>query len=279
MPTAVEHKYFDAFLKLDSIDRPGEQRQLGEAFQKVDAAISALSGASDVYIKLEHKYDRTFDVIGEAFLKIGGDFQELAMVGQKVDALLTGGVVTTAAAVGGGGAAADFLKLDAALKIEGADLKIFGGDFLKWNDAGSPGAFLKIEAALGKEASTIGGDTQSLGGAFRTLASDILKLANPDSSSPVDLAYKELGGDLIKLSSQFDLLAADFIKLAGAFGDGGGAGTPANADVLSGGGGGAGFGAALGAISADFLKIDSTLSSLSGPVTQLLLPAVKPTLT
>jgi hypothetical protein len=265
MPTAVE-RFFDSFLKLSGFDGRHEQAALNDAFVKIDSDFLKLSDANaDNFVKIEHKVDRDFDVIGGAFIKLGEDFGRIAFVGALIDDFVlkvtqaTIAEVPTPAADVAPGPQADFIKLDEAMKFSGADLKILGGDFIKLNDSRNLDGFdlkIKIVAADFIKLST---DMAANGDAFHKLAFDFQKLGNVDNPSPLDLAYKELGGELQTVGNVFGALSADFSSLVPAVqvGGGGGAGDIAtNSDIkLS-------LGAGFMQLNQDFHKLDSALGGV-----------------
>jgi hypothetical protein len=269
MPTAVE-RLFDSFLKLAGFDNRHQQAELNEAFLKIDGDFLKLSSANaDTFLKVEHQHalKQDFDVIGDAFLKVGRSFGEIASAGALIDEFVlklagtpTTGVVTTAAVDGGApDPQADFLKLDGTLKTSATDLKILGTDFLKLDTSPNLEAFqLKIRGVSG-DFLKLGGDMASDREAFLKLGADFLKLGDAANPSPLDLAYKELGGELQTVGSRFDALSTDFLKLGDAMhGAGGGAGGPTAASVS-----GPGIiGADFMTLSQDFHKLNSALDGL-----------------
>ncbi len=116
MPTAVE-RLLDSFLKLDGIEGRHEQSVLNNAFLKIDSDLLKLSNANaDTFLKLEHERSLKFefDVIGDAFVKLAGDFSKIASAGLLIDnvVLKLAGSLTTASVEGVPNPQADFLLLD-----------------------------------------------------------------------------------------------------------------------------------------------------------------------
>jgi hypothetical protein len=258
MPTAVE-RFFDSFLKLSGFDGRHEQAALNDAFSKIEGDFLQLSDASaDTFVKIEHKLDGDFDVIGGAFVKLGDDFGKIAFGGAliddfvlKVTQVMTVEVPSSAADVASG-PQADFIKLDEGLKISGADLKILGADFRKLNKSPNLDAFdakIKIVTA---DFVKLSNDMTANGDAFHKLAFDFQQLGNVDNPSPLDLAYKELGGELQTVGSVFGALSADFLNLLPAVQFGGG-GT-SDAKLSS--------GDAFMQLNQDFHKLDSALGGV-----------------
>jgi hypothetical protein len=272
MPTAVE-RLFDSFLKLAGFDNNRHQQaELNEGFLKIDGDLLKLSSASpDTFLKVEH--DRSlkldFDVIGDAFIKLGRSFGQIASAGAVIDEFvlkLTGmtnafpGVATTAAVVGGPpNPQADFLKLDGALKISAADLKTLGADFLKLDTSPNLAAFQHKLMGVSGDFHKLGGDMADNSAAFLKLGSDFLKLGDVANPSPLDLAYKELGGELQTVGSRFDALASDFHKLGQDLQGNGGTGGVGAAAAVSGPGM---IGADFMTLSQDFHKLDTALDRL-----------------
>jgi len=87
MPTAVE-RLLDSFLKFDGLR---EQDTLNDAFLKIDDTFLKLSNVNaDNFLKIEHDRSVTikgggFEVIGDAFIKLGGDFHKISIAGQLID--------------------------------------------------------------------------------------------------------------------------------------------------------------------------------------------------
>lgn len=265
MPTAVE-RFFDSFLKLSGFDRRQEQAALNDAFLKIDGDFLKLSDANaDNFVKIEHKVDHEFDVIGGAFIKLGEDFGKIAFAGALVDDFVlkvtqaTTTEVPTAAADVAPSPQSDFIKWDQAMKVSGSDLKILGADFLKLNDSRNFDVFqLKIKG-LTDDLVKLGNDMTANGDTFHKLGVDVAQLGNADNPSPLDLAYKELGGELQKVGTVFSALSADFLDLLPAVqvGGGGGAGNiAASSDIkLS-------LATAFLQLNQDFIKLDSALGGV-----------------
>ncbi len=129
MPTAVERLLF---LKLALVDDFAEfigahEHKIDNAFLKINSDFLKLSSATgDNFLKIEHELKHDFDVIGDAFHKIGQQFEVASILGDafgKHDLKIAPGGLSDANT--------DFLKIDAALKVSGMDFKVLGTDFLK----------------------------------------------------------------------------------------------------------------------------------------------------
>lgn len=267
MPTAVE-RFLDSFLKLAGFDGRQEQAALDNAFLKIDGDFLKLSSANaDAFLKIEHapalKHD--FHVIGDAFLKLGQDFGKIAFAGALVDDFFlkitaaTTAEVTAAAVEGAPNPQADFLKVDAALKISAGDLKILGTDFLKLDTSPNQDVFQHKLAAVSDDFLKLGNDTAADRAAFLKLGADLVRLGTVENPSPLDFAYKELGGELQTVGSVFGALSQDFFNLGAAVqhGGGGGAGMP-TADVST----QPNIGLAFMTLNQDFLKLDKALGAV-----------------
>jgi hypothetical protein len=271
MPTAVE-RLLDSFLKLDGIGGRREQAALDNAFLKIDADLLKLSNANaDNFLKIEH--DRSlkleFDVIGEAFLKLGSDFNRGATAARLVDqfVLKLSGSPTVGSVDGAPSPQADFLFLDHKLEASATDLKILGADFLKLDTSRTVEAFQHKVTGIGNDFLKLGADMAADRDAFLKLGADFLKLGAAENPSPLDLAYKELGGEMRTVGSEFDALSTDFLKLGQAMqaaGDG-------SVRALDASGGGAGaIGTAFTTLFHDFLKLDTGLAALGGGAATLI---------
>jgi len=268
MPTAVE-RLLDSFLKLNS----PRQDALNEAFVKIDDTLLKLSNATaDDFLKIEHHraIKGEFNVIGDAFLKLGSDFHKISIAGELIDQFtikLTGGATNGG---GGSGDQADFLALDHKVNTTSEDLKIVGLDFLKIHTATTPDSFQLKLTGLAGDFLKLCDDMTADGDAFRSLGDDFLKLGGSTDvrSSPLDAAYKEFGGDLRLVGSQFDTLANDFNKLSQAVQADGSVDIGINA---AGGGGGAGkVGATLTLLYQDFYALGDALNTIGGAASQLI---------
>jgi hypothetical protein len=275
MPTAVELKFADlleTFLKLDGIDGRGEQSLLTDAFHKVDTAFLKLNGAtSEDFLKLEHKYDPVTDAIGEAFVKLSGNFGGIAELGLDLDRLFSANGGPTKASVDTISPSADFLKLDAALTADASDLKSFGSDFLKLDSAPTVADFLKMETALGDGSVRLATDMGDSAKFFTQLGEDFLKIAptSVDTATPLQMEFLKLGQALEAVGNQFGPLATDFTQLSSdfyAYG-GGGAGTNANGALLP----AVQLGADLMTVNQDFLKLDGALHNVATPAAETVL--------
>jgi hypothetical protein len=259
MPTAVE-RLLDSFLKL--IDRR-QQGALDDAFLKIDADLLKLSTASaDTFLKIEHDHSVKidFDVVGDAFLKLGQDFHKVDTALGLIDDFVVklAGVPTPGSVDGAPGLGSDFSLLDHKISASAADLKILGSDFLKLDASPNMDVFRLKIAGISDDFLKLGGDMAANGDAFHKLGDDFLKLAGGNEVSPLDRAYKEFGGDLKIVGDQFDVLAGDFLKLDQAMhGSGGGAG------IVESGGGGAGVvGPALITLYQDFHTLGAALGEM-----------------
>jgi hypothetical protein len=253
MPTAVERLLF---LKLALVDDFADfigahEHKIDNAFLNIDSDFLKLSSATgENFLKIEHdpalKHD--FQVIGDAFHKIGQQFEVASILGD-----VFGNHDLKIAPNGLSDANTDFLKIDAALKFSGQDLKILGSDFLKLDTSPNAESFqLKIKG-VGEDFLKLEGDMTADGAAFLKLGADFLKLGGGNENpSPLDLAYKELGGDLQTVGARFDALAADFLKIDEALGG------RESSDF------GGSVGTALMALNQDFLKLDTALSAVGG---------------
>ena len=191
MPTAVER----SFLKLDGIDGRHEQAALTNAFLKIDSDFLKLSTApnTDAFLKIEdsRQLKNSVDVIGDAFIKLGDDFGEIARGALKIDEFV---IKWTAVSSATGAASvdfnpqADFLKLDSALTTSGADLKILGSDFLKLDNSSSLKVFDHKLEGVGADFLKLEGDTAADQAAFLKLGADFLKIGDVSDPSPLDLA-------------------------------------------------------------------------------------------
>jgi hypothetical protein len=270
MPTAVE-RLLDSFLKLAGFGDRREQDVLNDAFLKIDGDLLKLSSANaDTFVKLEHNHalKLDFDVIGDAFIKLGRSFDHFALAGARLDDFVlkvtgaTSGVFAApaVAAEGAPNPQADFLKLDGTLKTSATDLKILGTDFLKLDTSPNLETFqLKIKG-VSNDFLKLSGDMAANGDAFHKLGDDFLKLGgNFENPSPLDFAYKELGGELNTVGSQFGVLSTDFLNLVPAVQAGGGGGTGLTASdsfvKLS-------VGLDLMTLSQDFHKLDIALGEV-----------------
>jgi hypothetical protein len=253
MPTAVE-RLLDSFLKIEGIGQGA--LKLNEAFLKIDDDLLKLSNANaDNFLKIEHdvavKID--FNVIGDAFLKLGIDFHQVDTAAHLIDNFVV-------KAIGDGSVdVAHNLKIDFAavehdISVSSSDLKLLGLDFLKLDTSPNLERFELKLRGIGDDFVKLSHDMTADSRAFLKLAED-MRHAGGDKVSPVD-------GALLKISSDFGVLANDFLNLNEALhgsGGGGGAGTGE-----SGGGGGAGkVGEAFMALMQDFHVLGSDLGALA----------------
>ena len=264
MPTAVE-RLFDSFLRFAGIR---EQAALNDAFLKIDDDLLKLSTATtDSFLKIEQERSLKidFDVIGDAFHKLGNDFLKIDLATRLVDDFVVKGSALTPGSVDGApGLQTDFVTLDHKMNTSGADLKILGTDFLKLDTSPNRDVFELKLAGIGSDFLKLHDDMAADRDAFLKLGADFLKLGGgTDRASPLDLAYKELGGELQTVGRQFDALANDFLKLDAAL-HGGGGGAGRGTDSSAGGGGGAGdqVGVALIHLFQDFHVLGADLGAL-----------------
>lgn len=270
MPTAVE-RLFDSFLKLDGIDGRREQAVLDNAFLKIDADLLKLSNANaDTFLKFEHdpSLKLEFEVIGDAFLKLGSDFNKGATAGRLIDqfVLKLSGSPTGGSVDGASSPQADFVVLDHKIEASAMDLKLVGLDFLKLRTSPTLEAFQQKVDDIGSDFLKLGADMAADRDAFLKLGADFLKLGEAKDPTPLDLAYKELGGDMRTVGTEFGALSADFLKLGQAVqsaGDG-------SVTVLSDSGGAGPIGASFTTLFQDFLKLDSGLVALGGGAATLI---------
>jgi hypothetical protein len=261
MPTAVE-RLFDSFLRFTGVR---EQAALNDAFLKIDGDLLKLSTASaDSFLKIEHERSLKidFDVVGDAFHKLGNDFLKIDLGMRLVDDFVVkvAGAPTPGSVDGAAGLQADFVALDHKISTSATDLKILGADFLKLDHSPTVEVFQAKIAGISDDFLKLGADMAADRDAFLKLGADFLKLGGGEHPSPLDLAYKEFGGELQTVGRQFDALSTDFLKLNDALhGGGGGAGTVESAT----GGGGAGVvGTALMTLYQDFHTLGADLGAL-----------------
>lgn len=274
MPTAVE-RLLDSFLKFDNAR---EQLKLDDAFLKIDEAFQKLAnvnGDGFNFLKIEHdlKLAQTFNVVGQAFDKVGDDFHKVETADRLIadfTVKLLGDHKVSSDVLGA--IKIDFAVLDHKISAISTDLKILGGDFLKLDSSPNQRVFDHKVETLGTDMRKAGGDASAAGQAFLNLGQDFLKLqsSREGDQSPLDLAYKEFGGDLIDIGRTFGTLADSFLKLDDALhgtGGGGGAGDGANT-----------IGGALQLIYQQFHALDIKFAALGDGSVRLideLLPAVQ----
>jgi hypothetical protein len=273
MPTAVELKLdniLQSFLKLDGIDGRGEQASLRGAFLKIDADFSKLTGAptTESFLKLDHKYDAVTDVIGNAFIKLSRDFDRIAEVGIKIDEVFyqTGGFGTPSS-VDLPNPQADWMTVNAALKLDASDLKLFGDDFLKLDAAASSMDFIKLEAAAGGGAIKLSSDMVASEQDFLKLGQDFVSLGG-DGATQLEGDFLKLGAALQTVGTQFGTLSTDLATLGGDL-QGGSGGPIITSAVVSTTGGGT-LGAGFMAVDNDFLGLDKAFSGVAGPTAETL---------
>jgi hypothetical protein len=279
MPTSVER----GFLKLDGWDNAWGQRQLNQAFLKIDGVITNLENAATTrdFLKLEHSPSvrGAFDTVGDAFIKLGGDFGDIANVALKIDAFVvkltspaTGSVTPAATVDGGGNPQTDFLKLDTALTTSGADLKLFGADFLKLDQSSDVSNFELKLGNLDVDLKTLGADTLNDGSAFNALGADFVTLG-AGGATQTDQIYKTFGGDLKIIGSDFNALSSDFLKLDQALSNlGSGGGTPVTTASLTSTGP---VGAAFATLNHDVLALSTDLHASAAPASGIISSLVR----
>jgi hypothetical protein len=247
---------------------------VNDAFLKIDADFLKLSKAGpDFLLELKGpQIKHEISVIGGAFDKLGDAFIKLSDAALKIDDLFlkyapppTTVPTLTAASVGGDAPdpQADFLKLDAGLKLLGGDLGTAGADFVKLDKAPTYLTFKLTEVIISSDFAKVSTDTSAVGGQFGQLGDDLLKLSTgPTNSVELNNAWKVLGDEFHKISSAFDAVAVDWNKLSQDFATLGGAGggTNTSALVASSSSGGP---SPSGQVGSDFLKLEHDFVLLS----------------
>ena len=220
------------FLKLGDIKGESLDHKHNETLLRIDGDFLKLASANpDGSLKIDGQIKHDIAVISDSFLKLGQDFIKLSDVAIKIDDLFlkldptnfhikldpildsVGGAV-----VDGGppNPQADFLKLDTALKIAGADLGVLGTDFKHFDGTIKGNVLAQAEARVGQDFLKLNVDMTSTGQTFATLGDDFIKLSNGPNQK-LDAAYKLLGSELHKIGSAFDAVASDFLKLSQDF--------------------------------------------------------------
>jgi hypothetical protein len=258
------------FLKLGDIKDESLDHKHNETLLRIDGDFLKLASANpDGSLKIDGQIEHDIAVISDSFLKLGQDFIKLSDVAIKIDDLFlkldptnfhikldpildsVGGAV-----VDGGppNPQADFLKLDTALKIAGADLGVLGTDFKHFDGTIKGNVLAQAEARVGQDFLKLNVDMTSTGQTFATLGDDFIKLSNGPNQE-LDAAYKLLGSELHKIGSAFDAVASDFLKLSQDF------------EILAGGRDTALVASSrnsqLGPLGTDFLKLDQDFLLLS----------------
>src|SRR5882672_3968022 len=190
------------FLKLGDIKGESLDHKHNETLLRIDGDFLKLASANpDGFLKIDGQIKHDIAVIGDSFLKLEPILD------------LAGGAV-----VDGGppNPQADFLKLDSALKIAGADLGVLGADFKHFDGTIKGNVLAQAEALVGQDFLKLNVDMTSTGQTFATLGDDFIKLSNGPNQE-LDAAYKLLGGELHKIGSAFDAVASDFLKLSQDF--------------------------------------------------------------
>ena len=132
------------------------------------------------------------------------------------------------------GTQADFGTLDRALFGAGGDLETFGADFVRSRTRPLATGLATLETKLTGDATTLATDFINLGGDLGTFVNDLDGGANAVTATS---RYAGLAAALTPIEAQFKQIGLDFTGLAGAFGGGGGSGSPILSAVSSGGGG------------------------------------------
>ena len=221
------------FLKLGDIKGESLDHKHNETLLRIDGDFLKLASANpDGFLKIDGQIKHDIAVIGDSFLKLGQDFIKLSDAAIKFDNFLIksdpihftiklGDIIVDSiggAVVEGGppNPQADFLKLDSALKIAGADLGVLGADFKHFDGTIKGNVLAQAEALVGQDFLKLNVDMTSTGQTFATLGDDFIKLSNGPNQE-LDAAYKLLGGELHKIGSAFDAVASDFLKLSQDF--------------------------------------------------------------
>ena len=220
------------FLKLGDIKGESLDHKHNETLLRIDGDFLKLASANpDGSLKIDGQIKHDIAVISDSFLKLGQDFIKLSDVAIKIDSLFlkldptnfhikldpildsVGGAVV----VEGGppDPQTDFIKLDTALKIAGADLGVLGAHFKSFEMI-KVSVLTQTEALVGQDFLKLNGDMTNTGQTFATLGDDFIKLSNGPNQE-LDAAYKLLGSELHKIGSAFDAVASDFLKLSQDF--------------------------------------------------------------
>jgi hypothetical protein len=260
-------RLLDSFLKFDA---SSEQLRLEQAGLKIDEAFQTLSPSESISLnfgKIEHVYEQTFNVIGNAFIHVGSDFHKVEtaehLIGNAVGKLLGDQKIGDLLPA----VQQDFKALDYKIDAVSRDISHVGVDFLKLDSSPNQQVFDHKVAALGANFLNLGGDAHAAYDAFHKLSTDFLELgSNGDRSSPAIRAeYLKFSGDLELVGSQFDTLANDFLKLNQAIQADG---SVSIGDNAAGGGGGAGK--VLAQLYQDFYALGGGLNTLGGSANALI---------
>src|SRR4030088_2081527 len=258
------------FLKLGDIKGESQDHKHQNTLLRIDGDFLKLASANpDGSLKIDGQIKHDIAVISDSFIKLGQDFIKLSDVAIKIDSLflkldptnfhikLDPILVAAGGAVVEGGPPnpqADFLKLDNALKISGADLGVLGVDFKGFDGTIKSNVLAQAEARVGQDFLKLNVDMTSTGQTFATLGDDFIKLSNGPNQK-LDAAYKLLGSELHKIGSAFDAVASDFLKLSQDF------------EILAGGRNTALVASSSnsqpGPLGTDFLKLDQDFLLLS----------------
>jgi hypothetical protein len=270
MTYAETTPWFRAFASDESQDA------LNDAFHKIDSDFLKISSADGTaaFLKLEdsHKNTQIVDIIGDTFIKLGEGFLKHADTSLELDSIILKAFPpnpiappnpSTDAAAGGEGAPTpqpDFLKVDTELKIQSADLKLLGTDFLKLDTAPNLDIWKTNILAVSDDFLKLSTDATDSGAAFHKLGTDLVTLGSGDNSNSAGLndALKILGGDFLKVGDAFGDVAVDWNKLHQDFFKlGGGSPTTTVADALASGP------APSGPLGSDFAALDKSLLLLN----------------
>jgi hypothetical protein len=234
------------------------------AINEIDADFIKLTNAGSAdFSNVEGAIKHDVNVIGETLVDWGGGLIKLSDVIAKIDSFVIKltqpppTTITTAAAVGGGppDPQADFLTLDADMKMTGTDLKTAGTDFIKLDTAPDLATFNADKIKFGQDLAKVSLDASNTGADFIKLGSDLVTIAGGTSSAEIKADLTTFGGDLGKIGAAFDTVAVDFMKLSQDF-------------IAAGGGGGTVTGTSLvanasltekpptGTFGADFFKLE-----------------------
>ncbi len=204
------------------------QDALNDAFVTIGTDFLKLSTADTTadFLKLEtdHKVTVTFDVIGDAFAKLGQDLKiDTAAVGLDSfvvkffppNPIAPPNPTSEAADGGAPDPQSDFLKVDAALKASSSDLAALAFDWQKLDTAPNQDIWKVDVQAVGVDFQKLSSDASDAGGAFKLLGGDLATLGTGENSGSTELndALKILGGELKIVVSAFEAIASDWQAL------------------------------------------------------------------
>ena len=179
------------FLKLGDIKGESQDHKHNETLLRIDGDFIKLASANpDGSLKIDGQIKHDIAVISDSFLKLGQDFIKLSDVAIKIDSFFlkldptnfhikldpildsVGGAI-----VDGGppNPQADFIKLDTALKIAGADLGVLGADFKGFDGTIKGNVLTQTEALVGQDFLKLNVDMTNTGQTFATLGDDFIK--------------------------------------------------------------------------------------------------------